>query len=142
MASNDITVSNIQQVRHQTDAKVNQKNTLTEIPVEEKVQANGINPVTRGSQEVSQFSEQKEKQENLQLLNDTVSQINDHMQSINRNLQFSVDEDSEQQSGSAIIVKVIDADTDEVVRQIPSEEVLNVRHAIAELRGLLLETKA
>ena len=142
MASNDITVSNIQQVRHQTDAKANQKNTLTEIPVEEKVQANGINPVTRESQEVSQFSEQKEKQENLQLLNDTVSQINDHMQSINRNLQFSVDEDSEQQSGSAIIVKVIDADTDEVVRQIPSEEVLNVRHAIAELRGLLLETKA
>ena len=142
MASNDITVSNIQQVRHQTDAKVNQKNTLTEIPVEEKVQVSGINPVTRGSQEVSQFSEQKEKQENLQLLNDTVSQINDHMQSINRNLQFSVDESSDQQSGSPIIVKVIDADTDELVRQIPSEEVLNVRHALAEIRGLLLETKA
>jgi flagellar protein FlaG len=72
--------------------------------------------------------------ENLQ---EKVAQLNDYMQSLNRQLQFKVDD----RSGDTVIT-VIDSETEEVVRQIPSKEVLEIRGAIAEYRGMLVETKA
>lgn len=71
-----------------------------------------------------------------QQLQEKVAQLNDYVQHLNRNLQFSVDE----QSGTTV-VKVIDAETDELVRQIPVQEVLDASNAIEKYRGLLLETK-
>jgi flagellar protein FlaG len=62
--------------------------------------------------------------------------MNDYMQNFNRSLKFSVDEGS-----GDTIVKVIDSETEKVVRQIPSEEVLDARNAIEKFRGLLLEVK-
>lgn len=70
-------------------------------------------------------------------LDDAVSKINDHMQTIRRNLHFNMDDDSGQ-----LVVKVVDVDTDEVVRQIPSEEALQLSRRLEELRGLLLEAEA
>lgn len=66
-----------------------------------------------------------------------VAQLNEHMQNINRQLQFKVDD----QSGDTVVT-VINSDTEEVVRQIPSEEVLAVRSGIEKYRGMLLEIKA
>ena len=72
----------------------------------------------------------------LEKLREKVTELNSHMQTVNRNLHFSVDE----QSGDTV-VKVINAETDELVRQIPSEEIMQARNAINEFKGLLLETK-
>lgn len=52
-------------------------------------------------------------------------------------LQFSVDKDS-----GATMVKVIDAKTKEVIRQIPGEEVLAIRRALDKMKGLLLRMEA
>ena len=53
------------------------------------------------------------------------------------NLRFSVDEDT-----GRTVVKVLDSATDQVIRQIPSEEVLSIAKALDKLSGLLLEQKA
>jgi len=75
-------------------------------------------------------------QEQQEQLEAKVAELNDYVQHLNRNLQFSVDE----QSGQTV-VKVIDAETKELVRQIPSQEVLDARNAVDNYRGLLLQTK-
>jgi flagellar protein FlaG len=55
----------------------------------------------------------------------------------NQNVQFSLD------SGSGkVIVKVIDAATKQVLRQIPSEEMLEIAKSLDRLRGLLVNQRA
>ena len=54
-----------------------------------------------------------------------VDHLNSNVQNLNRNLSFSVDQDS-----GKVLVKVVDADTHEVIRQIPSEEALQLARDI------------
>lgn len=68
--------------------------------------------------------EQTSKQaENLQ---GAVSQINDYVQNLQRNLQFTVDE-----ATGKDVVTVIDTVSEEVIRQIPSEEALELARRLA-----------
>lgn len=74
-----------------------------------------------------------------------VSELQDYVQKAQRNLDFHVDN----QTGR-VVVKVVDATSDEVIRQIPSEEMLNLSRRIQdfldqqqpEWKGMLLELKA
>lgn len=50
-----------------------------------------------------------------------VSKINDYVQSIQRDLHFTVDEELD-----TTVVKVVDGDSGEVIRQIPEEVVLDL----------------
>lgn len=72
-------------------------------------------------------------------LQSVVKQLNDHVQMINRDLQFSVDE----QSGHSV-VRVVNAETKELVRQMPSEEALRISRYIQEqtgdVSGLIFQT--
>ena len=52
-------------------------------------------------------------------------------------IQFSLDDDSGEP-----IVKVIDRSTKEVIRQIPSKEMLEIAQALDRLQGLLIKQKA
>lgn len=54
-----------------------------------------------------------------------------------RNLLFSLDEES-----GETVIKVVDSSTDEVIRQIPSEEILAISKALDKLQGLLLQQQA
>lgn len=54
-------------------------------------------------------------------LDDTISQLNDSLQNVQRNLEFSIDKDA-----GRIVINVKDKETDEVLRQIPSEEILEL----------------
>lgn len=51
-----------------------------------------------------------------------------------QNLQFSIDQDI-----NRTIVKVVDSSTDEVIRQIPSEEIVAIAKAMDKLQGLLIK---
>lgn len=68
---------------------------------------------------------------------ESVSKINQAIQSISRDLEFSVDEDTKMN-----VVKVVDIKTKDVIRQFPSEEVLAIAKALDKLQGLLLKDKA
>ena len=61
---------------------------------------------------------------NLQV---AVSQINDYVQNLQRDLQFTVDE-----ATGKDVVTVIDSESKEVIRQLPSEEALALARQIAE----------
>jgi flagellar protein FlaG len=60
-------------------------------------------------------------------IGDAVQDINKHIQAAHRELLFSVDEDS----GHAVI-KVMDMNTKELIRQIPNEEALKFARMIEE----------
>lgn len=70
-------------------------------------------------------------------LDKVVEDLNEFVQVIQRKLQFSVD----QESGKTV-VKVIDSETDQVIRQIPSEEILEMQSRLGEMNGLLFQTRA
>jgi len=63
--------------------------------------------------------------------------INKTIQTLSRNLEFTVDEESQEN-----VVKVVDKDTGEVIRQMPSEETLRIANALDQLQGLIIKQKA
>ncbi|RBW47425.1 hypothetical protein DS885_03235 [Psychromonas sp. B3M02] len=66
----------------------------------------------------------------------TVQEMNEFLHDMKRNLSFSVDDEL---GKSVIIVK--DSDSDEVIRQIPSEELVVLRKKMDDVAGILFDTK-
>jgi len=64
-------------------------------------------------------------------------QIQSFVQSMGRNLNFSVD-----QATGYHIVRVINPDTNEVVRQLPSEEMLKIAQTRSHLNNVLVSQRA
>ena len=75
-------------------------------------------------------------QKMLQHMQEVVDRLNEQMNENNRNLGFSID-----RKINTFVVTVRDQNTGEVVRQIPSEVVVNVAHSLEEMRGLLFNEK-
>lgn len=69
--------------------------------------------------------------------NEAVKKLNEFVTATNHALEFSVDEDSGRQ-----LVKLIDTQTKEVIRQIPTEEALQIAKALDRFQGLLIQNKA
>jgi flagellar protein FlaG len=68
---------------------------------------------------------------------EVVSELNDVAKVLQTNLQFSIDEKT-----NKIVVKVLDADTQKVIRQIPPEDVMKMSARIQELLGILFDQMA
>lgn len=66
-----------------------------------------------------------------------VAVLNRTMAALSREVEFT----SDQQTGHTV-VRVLDRETQEVIRQIPSQEVLSITHALDRLQGLLFQQKA
>jgi flagellar protein FlaG len=66
-------------------------------------------------------------------LDDAVSQLNDFVQNVQRDLQFEVDNELGQ-----TIVKVVDQSTKEVIRQIPDELALRLAESLRQDEPLTL----
>jgi len=72
-------------------------------------------------------SKEPVKAENAEKLESAVASINDYVQSIQRDLQFSVDEDLNE-----TVIKVVDRDSGELIRQIPEEVFLELARKLKE----------
>ena len=70
-------------------------------------------------------------------LEEAVSDLQEHTQSIQRNLNFSINENT-----GRTVVEVKDRATGEVIRQLPSEEALRLAESIDEMRSLLFKAEA
>jgi flagellar protein FlaG len=68
---------------------------------------------------------------------EAVAKLNKSVQQRAQSLLFSVDDDSHR-----TVVKVIDLHTQEVLRQIPTPEALEIAKAIDAFRGLLVDQEA
>ncbi|EAQ98452.2 flagellar protein FlaG [Congregibacter litoralis] len=87
------------------------------------------------------------QKQSAQELAQATQDISEYIQTVSRSLQISVDGDL-----GATVIKVLDTDTDEVVRQIPAEEILQIARFIADqqasadaaapVKGLLMDSES
>lgn len=70
-------------------------------------------------------------------VNKAIAHINDALQARSQDLRFSVDTDSKR-----VVVKIIDQQTNQVLRQIPTEEALEISKSLDKLKGLLIKNEA
>jgi flagellar protein FlaG len=83
-------------------------------------------------QEVRQQDPQPEKKAKPQLIQSTAADLQRISHAFNKKLQFVVD-----QSSNLVIVKVIDKETDKVIKELPPEELQRLYSNLKEAVGLL-----
>ena len=71
------------------------------------------------------------------LLSKAVENINQTMRAMSQELEFTIDDDSKR-----LVVKVVDQQTGDVIRQMPSAEALEIAKALDRLQGLLIRQQA
>ena len=64
------------------------------------------------------------------------SDVRIRLKQLNTELRFEIEDNVED-----LVVKIVDPETDEVIRQIPSEEMVEIRDRIDEIVGFLLDAK-
>ena len=102
--------------------------------------ASGFSPVQVGGMlknAVAAPGSAQEQAATKQDVDQAAQKINEALQTVSQKLEFSVDKDTE-----AVVVKVMDKETGEVIRQIPSEELLKIAKALDKLQGLLVKDQA
>jgi flagellar protein FlaG len=70
-------------------------------------------------------------------LMDAVARTRTAVREVASSLEFSVDGDT-----GKTVVRVVDASTQELIRQIPSEEMLSIARNMDRFEGLLIKSKA
>lgn len=99
------------------------------VVVQPPVAAVNVQPVGASSSQGG-TGQQTTKQQTQQ----AVEAINKSMANMSRSLEFAVDQDT-----NMTIVKVVDTQTQDVIRQIPSEEVVAIAKALDKIQGLLIK---
>lgn len=82
-------------------------------------------------------ADQSGQQSQQEKLSKAIEKLNDFVSGASSDLVFSADKDTDQ-----MVVKVIDNQTKNVIRQFPSEEALQIAKALDKLQGLLVRDKA
>ena len=71
------------------------------------------------------------------VLEKIVDKLSQQFRGKNTSLNFSIDDATQ-----SLVVKVIDSDSEKVIRQIPPEEILAIRARIQELLGAIIDKEA
>jgi uncharacterized FlaG/YvyC family protein len=79
----------------------------------------------------------KQKLIDDKLLKKIVDKLSQQFRSMNTSLNFSIDD-----ATKSLVVKVIDSESEKVIRQIPPEEILAIRARIQELLGAIFDKEA
>jgi flagellar protein FlaG len=66
-----------------------------------------------------------------------VNSVREYIQPINNNLEFSINDETNQ-----VVVKIVDRNTHEVIRQMPSEEMIAIAKALDSIKGLFVKQSA
>jgi flagellar protein FlaG len=82
-------------------------------------------------------SSDSDNSDNSDKLKMAVQEIEKFVQSVKRNLEFSIDETS-----GKVIVKVIASESGEVIRQIPSAEAMKLAESLHNASNVLFDAKA
>jgi len=93
--------------------------------------------LTSGEAASPQATEQAQGPITREQVEAAVATIQEFVQSVRRSINFSLDDGTGQ-----VVVKVTDAGSGDVIRQIPSEEALQLAENLAEVRSLLFKAEA
>ncbi len=93
---------------------------------------------TSGDQKTGQEQNQGQRDPNVteQHVKSAISQVNSRMKQFRTRCEFSYHEVT-----NRVSIKVLDRDTEEVIREIPPEEALEMIEKMWELAGLLIDEK-
>ncbi|MCX7946178.1 MAG: flagellar protein FlaG [Hydrogenophilus sp.] len=94
--------------------------------------AASLSPGERNIEEASAFSPNRRQE-----IEEAAKRVERMIATLNRNLQFQVDEETKK-----LVIKVIDAATKEVIKQIPPQELIEIAKALDKVQGLLVREKA
>jgi flagellar protein FlaG len=113
-----------------------QKSTSAEAAEQRQALA-GSGNVLPGLEQSDKLAEERRKE-----LNNAIRNVSGYVQNITRELNFSVDEEL-----GETVVRVIDENTGDIIRQIPSEDMLTLAKSLAEIKerstkGLLFKGDA
>jgi len=99
-------------------------------PVSEKTEtaAEQLKVVKSTFDEQDKKAQDEQRTSQMESIDKAITSLNDSIQSVQRNLQFSVDKELDK-----IVISVTDKETNEVVRQIPSEEILDLAKNLQEI---------
>lgn len=87
--------------------------------------------------DASSTNTEQDKKKVQESAKEAASKLQDFVSSVGTSLRFSVDDDSGQ-----TVIKVLDPESQKVLRQIPSEEALALSKALDNFKGLLVRQKA
>ncbi len=125
------------------------KNMLGVIPAQPKRDSATISQVKGGQPVDSRVAQvrdgpalnrtQQAREERLEphRLDEMVKDLNGLANAVQRQLQFSIDEDN-----GEVVVKVVDTETKAVIREIPSEEIRNMQKQLSEVSDRLFNRGA
>jgi flagellar protein FlaG len=82
--------------------------------------------------EQADFSGNNKDGDKKQTVEQAVKDINDFFQNVNRVLEFSIDNDS-----NRLIIEVRDMKTNQIIRQIPPDDILKLAKQLEKVEGLL-----
>ncbi len=71
------------------------------------------------------------------MIEEATKKVQRTVSALNSALQFQIDQDTEK-----LVIKIIDTNTKEVIKQIPPQEILDIAKALDKLQGLLVREKA
>lgn len=86
--------------------------------------------------EISKINDTRDNQSNLSV-EDAVKRLADFVSPTQSQISFSIDEES-----GLRVVKILDNESKEVIRQFPSEEAIALAQALDKIQGLLIKDKA
>ncbi len=94
-------------------------------------------PVSAAPVQTANAVQQASMTPSLDQVKQAVQEINNAMRTNSRGLEFSLDDESDR-----TIVKVVDTQTQKVIRQIPTEETLAIAKSLEKAIGSLVKDKA
>lgn len=89
------------------------------------------------NQNAAGSSTSEQQKASSQPIEKALEEINSQMQAWSTQLQFDVDQDA-----NRVVVSIVDSQTGDVIRTIPSEAVLRIAKMIVKLQGNAIQTEA
>ena len=106
-------------------------------PLAELPELNGNNSAASGENLPLNGMDESGKQTRAGQVESAVSKISDFIQNFQRDLVFTIDEESDR-----LVVKVVDSVTQEVIRQMPEEETLSIARHLDSPDSLIISRQA
>lgn len=103
-------------------------------PVEFKSSATGPSATQAAHNETERIEDKKDLSPSE--IEGLASEVQIYLKRLNTELRFEVNKDLKE-----VVVKIIDPETEEVIRQIPPDEVLAMRERMADLIGVLYNSE-
>ena len=98
--------------------------------------AEEINAKAKGPPRNEEDKIHRDNNNSAEEIQKNINELNSQLEDLNHSIQFSVDNETKD-----IVVKVVDKESGEVVRQIPPEGVMKLRESIKDMAGLIVEKK-